>query len=404
MQTIDWVYLVIFSVMTFSAILWLTIYFKNREILHTDPVPDRLPSVSIIVPAYNEEEFIGDTLEALLDQDYPEDLLTIIAVNDGSEDNTLEEMKKYKDRITIIDKENTGKANSINYALERVETEIVGCMDGDSFPQPGLVKSMVGYFDDPEVKGVTPAIKVHNPQTWAQKVIWAEYIYQIFLRKIFSLFEAQYVLPGPGSLYRTSFLRSIDGWDEETLTEDMEVAFRIIKEGGILRNSTNAYVETVSPPTFKGLFRQRIRWYKGYINNFIKYREFVFNREYGNIGVFFLPFTVLWVVLLMFLFTHTAISLLGNIHTYIGTYQLVGFMWPTLSLSVQSVSLFHLFYFLFILVGILTLLLSLRISDENLELRRRKVHYLLFLWLYAMLFAAFWVAATFSKIKGDKKW
>ncbi len=404
MEFIEIVYLSVFAVMVFSSTLWLMLYTLNRDIIHKDPEPEDLPGVTYIVPAYNEEEHIADTLEALLNQNYPEDLLNIIAVNDGSEDNTLEEIKKFKNRVQIIDKENTGKAPSMNLALQQVETEIVGCMDGDSFPDKDMTKSMVGYFKDEDVQGVSPAVKVWKPSTWVQKVIWAEYVYQIFLRKIFSLFNSQYVLPGPGSLYRTEFLKESGGWDEETLTEDMEIAFRVIENKGLLENSTNAYVETISPPTLKGIFRQRIRWYKGYINNFIDYKHIVFNKEYGNIGVFFLPFTVLWIFLLMFLITHMSWRLLSTLFEYLSTFALVGITLPSPYISIHSVTYFHVFYGLFLVVGASLLLLSLKVSGEELDLRHRKSNYLLFLWIYATMFAAFWVAAVVSKIKGHKKW
>jgi len=107
----------------------------NRNKVNTDPEPSSYPSVTFLVPAYNEEEYVEECLESLLGQDYPSEKLDIIAINDGSTDSTLEKMKKYKDKIQIIDKENSGKASSLNHALERVETDIVGCMDADSFAE-----------------------------------------------------------------------------------------------------------------------------------------------------------------------------------------------------------------------------------------------------------------------------
>ncbi len=404
MTLIDQVYLGVFAVMVFSSVMWLSLYTANRKIINNDPEPSRFPGVTFLVPAYNEEENIAETIKALLNQDYPEDKLKIIAINDGSTDNTLEILQRFKDKITIIDKENSGKASSMNQALEKVETEIVGCMDGDSFPDPGMTCSMIGYMEKESVKGVSPAIKVHDPETWPQKIIWAEYVYQVFLRKVFSLFNAQYVLPGPGSIYETEFLKESGGWDQETLTEDMEIAFRIIEQKKLLENSTNAYVYTISPPTITGLFRQRIRWYKGYMNNFWKYKHIVFNREYGNIGVFFLPFTVLWIFLLMFLITHMSYRILDRVWELYHSLALTGFMIPSPHITIQSLTYFHLFYGLFVVVGIGTLLISLKVSGEKIELRKRKIHYLLFLWIYAMLFAGFWVAAALSKLKGGKKW
>ncbi len=406
MKPIDLAYIAVFSLMIFSAILWLLLYFSNRRDIENDPEPSRYPSVTFLVPAYNEEEYVAETIQSLLNQDYPREKLKVIAINDGSEDRTIEEMKKFEDsdRVEIIDKQNTGKASSINYALERVDTELVGCMDGDSFPEEDMVKNMVGYFEEQEVKGVTPALKVKDPSNWVQEVIWAEYIYQIFLRKLFAIFDTQYVMPGPGSIYETEYLKELGGWDEETLTEDMEIAFRMFKEGAKMENSTNAYVDTISPPTLKGLFRQRIRWYKGYINNFLNYRELLFNRRYGNLGMFFLPFNVVWTAVVMFMVTHLFLKTGAQIVQAIQTYMLVGFMSPSFHLSVQRLSMFHFFYLLITIVGVITLVLSVKTAGEDLEPWNRKTHYILFLWIYAILFAGFWAAALLEKLKGGARW
>ncbi|MFB6114806.1 MAG: glycosyltransferase family 2 protein, partial [Candidatus Nanohalobium sp.] len=187
MELINLVYFVVFGIMIFSASMMLAVYLFNRSRVNSDPSTSTFPSVTFLVPAYNEEEYISDCIESLLNQSY-EGKIDIIAINDGSEDSTLEELKKFEDEIKIIDKENTGKANSMNRALEEVDTELVACMDADSIADKDMVKNMVGYFEEDNVKGVTPAMKVRNPETWAEKMIWTEFTYNILLRKLFAIF------------------------------------------------------------------------------------------------------------------------------------------------------------------------------------------------------------------------
>jgi len=67
--------------------------------------------------------------------------------------------------------------------------------------------------------------------------MWAEFIYNVLLRKMFSIFDSQWVMPGPGSLYDAAYLKELGGWDEETLTEDMEIAFRMFKHGAKLKTA-----------------------------------------------------------------------------------------------------------------------------------------------------------------------
>ncbi|MFB6145120.1 MAG: glycosyltransferase family 2 protein [Candidatus Nanohaloarchaea archaeon] len=402
---IDVVYFLIFTVMIFSSVLWLIVYIINRGKVHLDPDNGYRPDVTFIIPAYNEEKYIGKTIESLLDQNYPEDKLRIIAVNDGSTDDTFEIMKQYEDRIDIIDKENSGKASSMNTALKQVKTEVVGCLDGDSFADPDMLKSMVPYMRDEGVKGVTPAMKVKEPGSWVEKVIWAEYIYQVFLRKLFAIFDSQYVMPGPGSIYDTEMLREMGGWDEDTLTEDMEIAFRMHRKGVKIENSSNAYVETVSPESLKGLYRQRVRWYRGYIRNFFRYRDMVFNTRYGNLGLFLLPFNMVWNVIVVFILGHFLYNMATGILQSYYTYQLVGFIPPSMSLSIQSLSMFHIFYTWFLLIGIANLLLSIKTAGEDVKLWKRKTHYVLFLWIYSFLYAGFWVAAALEEIRGGaRRW
>ncbi|MFB6202894.1 MAG: glycosyltransferase family 2 protein [Candidatus Nanohaloarchaea archaeon] len=402
MKPVDIVYVLVFSIMIFSTVLWILAYLRNREEVRGDPEPSEMPSVTYLVPAYNEEDYIAKTIRKLLGQDYPEDKLNVIAINDGSEDGTLEEMKKFKDRIQIIDKENTGKANSMNYALQQVQTDLVGCMDGDSYPEKDMTKKMVGYFHREGVKGVTPALKVRKTDTWVQKIIWTEYVYQIFLRKIFALFNAQYVMPGPGSLYDTDYLKELGGWDEETLTEDMEIAFRMFENGARIENSTNAYVDTESPETLRGLFRQRIRWYRGYINNFLEYRNLLFRLKHGNLGFFFMPFNALWTFLLMFMMGHFLLRAYNGVMGAIQYYSVMGQIPLGIGMSIHSLSLFHVFNAVIALAGLTMIAVSVKTAGEEFNIWQRKLHYGLFLVGYALLYAGFWIAAILEELKGGE--
>ncbi len=407
MQPFDYLYIGFFGVMIFSAVLWLLVYFVYRDEVYGTHIPAVYPSITFLVPAYNEEDYIEDTLDALLNLDYPAGKLEIVAINDGSTDGTWEKMQQYQDvdSVTLIDKENGGKAHALNNGLEHVDTELVACMDADSYPAKDYLKHIVGYLERPGVKGVTPALKVLNPQTWVQKIIWMEYVFQIFLRKMFAIFDAQYVLPGPGSVYDADYLKELGGWNEETLTEDMEVAFRMFSEGAKIENSSNAYVHTVSPPTLRGLFRQRIRWYRGYIENFFKYKNLVGDPKQGNLGMFLLPFNVLWLLLIVFFFSHFTYQIVDALLQYVDTYRLVGFMWPSPDITLMNATFFHLFFLFFFLMGLGTILISIRTAEEAIRPWQQKVHYGTFLTVYPFLFALFWIAACIEEVTAsERRW
>ncbi len=394
MDLIDGIYIVFFTLMVFSSALWLIVYYSNLNKVVKDPEPNVEKSITVIVPAYNEENCVRKCIEALLNQDYPRDKYSIIAVNDGSEDSTLEILKEFEDEIKIIDKENTGKADSMNQALKHVDTELVSSMDADSIPSPTYLKTMVGYFNDEEVYGVTPALKLTRDDNLVEKIQWTEYIYQIFLRKVFAFFDVQYVLPGPGSLYRADFLKETGGWRTDTHTEDMEVAFRMMSDGKKIENSTNAEVFTDPPSTFKALFKQRIRWYKGYLENFFGYRDMFFNPKGGNLGMFLLPLNVLWIIMLLFILTHVTYNIVSTVSSAVSTVILLGYYPLDLTLSLTRLHLFHVFILFFLTIGISTMLLSLFSANEDIKVINKKVNYLTFFVIYPYLFAMFWAATV----------
>ena len=399
MNPVDVLYMVFFSLMIFSSSLWLLVYFRNLGKVEKDPEPSEYRDISFIVPAYNEEDCVGETIQALLEVEYPEEKKEIIAVNDGSTDSTLEVLEKFGDSITRIDKENTGKAGSMNRALEEVDTEYVACMDADSVPSKDYLKSIVGHLDREDVAGVTPAMKLKSDSGLVEKIQWTEYIYQIFLRKVFALFRVQYVMPGPGSVYKASFLKETGGWDTDTHTEDMEIAFRMVSKGYNVENSTNAVVETSPPSSFAALFRQRIRWYKGYIENFIKYRNLFGNPDSGNMGVFLLPLNTVWILMMVFLLGHTSFSIMNSLFQKANTYLMLGYVPFDISLSLQSFHFFHLFIAFFGLIGVGAMMISLHTAEEPVDLKDKKTNYATFFTIYPYLFAMFWVATFFDYIK-----
>ncbi len=404
MNLINSLYLGFFTIMIFSTVLWLFVYYSNLDKIKKDPKTRDFKDITFLVPAYNEEDVVGETIKNILSLDYPEDKVKVIAINDGSEDGTLEELEKFNDSIEIIDKENTGKADSMNVALEQVDTELVASMDADSYPKEDYLKSMVGYFEDKEIYGVTPALKLSRDSTIAEKIQWAEYIYQIFLRKVFALFNVQYVMPGPGSVYRTEFLKDTGGWDESTFTEDMEVAFRLMNSDHKIENSTNAEVMTDPPTCFKDLFKQRTRWYRGYMQNCAKYSGMIGRPSGGTLGMFLIPLNAVWIGMLLFLLLHTGYGLMEIVYGWANTYTLLGYFPFDFSLSIQQLHFFHIFILFFFSMGLGTIFLSLYSANEPVDITEKKTNYLSFFILYPYLFAMFWIATFFDLLKGERQW
>ena len=117
----------------FFEVFILITYLEIREELNLEKEYlskniGRFPTVTIIVPCFNEEHTLNKTIHSLLDLDYPKDRLSIIAVDDGSTDGTERELTKFKDhsQISILSKENGGKHTALNLALEKIHSDLVG--------------------------------------------------------------------------------------------------------------------------------------------------------------------------------------------------------------------------------------------------------------------------------------
>ena len=283
----------------YSVVFYSLLYLSERDRLREDPPPRRKPQLSVIIPAYNEEKGIGKTIDSVLALNYPKKLLEVIVVNDGSKDGTAGIAKGYK--VKLINKKNTGKANSINVALKEAKGELVAIMDADSYASRNSLLNMVGYFEQPDVAAVTATLKVWDPKTRIQRLQIGEYQVVGLIKKLQSFIDGISVTPGPFSIYRRSVLLELGGFDENTLTEDQEIALRIQRANLRIENSFNAEVFTEVPEGVWPLLRQRRRWCLGYLQNMWKHRA-LFSPRYGDFGLFVLPVATSLVILAAFSF------------------------------------------------------------------------------------------------------
>ena len=168
---------------------------KKREFFVDER--ERIPEVSIIIPAYNEEKVIEDTVRTLLEIDYPKK--EIIVVNDGSTDNTVSVLTPYAldGRIRLITRPNGGKAAALNLGVSVSRGEILVTIDADGAIERRSVSKMVANFRDPDVIAVAGNVKVGNRVNILTKLQAVEYLHGLNLRRrAFDLLQAVDVLPG----------------------------------------------------------------------------------------------------------------------------------------------------------------------------------------------------------------
>jgi cellulose synthase/poly-beta-1,6-N-acetylglucosamine synthase-like glycosyltransferase len=316
----------------YVEVFLLITFFEYRKKIAADGLklaPEhRYPSVAIVVPCWNEEKTIYRTVRSLLALNYPKNKLKIILVDDGSTDRTWEILKKFNNKfsnVEVLHKENGGKHTAVNYAIENTTTEIIGCLDADSFVHPDALTRLVAYFDDPEVMAVAPTIIIHEPKSIVQFAQRVEYYLGVYVKKMLGLMNGIHVTPGPFSFFRRAVFEKVGKFREAHNTEDMEIAYRMQEAGLKIAHCHTAYVYTVGPKNVQALYRQRLRWIYGFINNTIDYRRLVFRKRYGVFGLYTLPAGIIGITTVLYLCASVVYRLGNFIYTKIQFLTTVGF-------------------------------------------------------------------------------
>jgi len=413
-----------YFVTLYLGVYWLLSYFENYQDFRNEKSNRKLtefPFVSVIVPAYNEENTIEATARSVLNLNYPRDKLELIMVNDGSHDRTLERMQKIKKRfskrdIKIISHDNIGKAASMNKAIWQAKGKYFACLDADSFTEKENLQKMIAMFQkDPELAIVTPAMKVKEPKTWLQKFQRLEYITTILFARIMSHFDMIYVAPGPFSVYNKNIVKKLGGFDVGNLTEDMEIAYRMQKHHYKIRQCFDAYVHTIAPQNIRALYKQRNRWYKGGFINFIKYRQTFLNPKYGDFGIFMMP-----VILCLYIFSivtlgFTAYFTIEPILDALRSLSLINFNiiphivdFFTLNFSFNILDMaFSRFSMLAMIFGLSFILLYVAHKNANESVRKNGIMYVVpYTFFYFIILSAFVLVILTQTLIGAKqqKW
>lgn len=318
--------IVIFAALYFEVFLLLSLYERRKNRIKA-PQMDYTPSVTVIIPIFNEEATIESTIESLLALDYPRKQLSLIIVDDGSTDNSQRLLDKYRNNpmIKIFSKENGGKYTALNLGIREATTDFVGCLDADSFVERHALRRIMSRFADPKVMAVTPSMIINKPDNIIRRMQKAEYHYGNFIRQALASIGAIHITPGPFSFFRKEVFDKIGLYRHAHNTEDMEMAMRMQKNGLMIVNAPDALVYTVGPGSVGKLYKQRVRWVSGFIANLIDYRDMIFSKEFGDLGLLVLPFTIFAIFMSFVYVIITAYQILERITDAIVKYSAVGF-------------------------------------------------------------------------------
>lgn len=303
---------------------------------------DFMPPVSILVPAYNEENTIETTIRSLLQLDYPE--FEVLVINDGSKDKTLETLisafaleefseayrisvpitkpvkRVYSSgkyiNLRILDKDNAGKAEALNAGINASRYPLFCCIDADSMLQRDSLSRVVKPFiEDPRTVACGGTVRIANgctvedgylikadvPNSLIELIQIVEYLRAfLFGRLGWSPLNALLIISGAFGVFHKETVVAAGAYSSGTIGEDMELVVRLHRH---LRNKNKPYritfvpdpvCWTEAPANFKGLRNQRIRWQQGLIESLVANRGLFFNRRAGIVGWFAFPFMVIF--------------------------------------------------------------------------------------------------------------
>lgn len=287
---LGWIFLVAIVLGIARALLMAGLaWFQSRR---ERPVPpDYQPTVSVIIPAYNEERVIEASVRRVLASDYPG--ISVIVADDGSKDQTSAIVSAaFADdpRVTLLTLPNGGKASALNRALLHAQGEVVIALDADTQFEPATIRRLARWFADPEIGAVAGDARVGNRVNLVTRWQAVEYITaQNLERRALAGFDAMTVVPGAVGAWRRTALDMVGGYPEDTLAEDQDLTIAIQRAGWRVTYDPQAVAWTEAPESFRALAKQRYRWAFGTLQCLWKHRAILRTRQPSGLALVGLP-------------------------------------------------------------------------------------------------------------------
>lgn len=326
-------------------------YIRYANGQSKDEIPAFCPMISVIVPAWNEEVGILRTMDSIVKNGYSN--AELIVINDGSTDNSDQLIREYVDRFDKSEpeaivricyeyQENGGKGKALNRAIALSKGDIILTIDADSVLKTGALEKLTKYYLDPTIMTVVGNVEVTNTSTMYGLAQQLEYYFGFYNKRAHALLGAEYIFGGACASFRRSVFDVIGVFDTENKTEDIEMSMRTKAHGMKSTYAEDVVCYTEGASDFKSLVSQRIRWKKGRLDTFIKYRSLFFSTADNHnvfLSFFVLPFSLLMEIQL--LFEPIAIAVLVTYGILTSEYLSLAIGLLFIGLVFLAVSLFH---------------------------------------------------------------
>ena len=271
---------------------------RHREHIHAGS--NYLPVVSVLIPAYNEELVIENTIRSLLASDYS--TYEIIVIDDGSHDNTSKVVSDNfgdNERVRLFTVANGGKATALNAGLRHARGEIIVALDADTLFAPQTIGALAHRFYDKQLGAIAGNAKVGNRVNLVTRWQALEYITsQNMDRRAFASLDCITVVPGAVGAWRKDLLVDVGGFSSDTLAEDQDLTLRIRRLGYTIGYEETAIAWTEAPDNLRSLAKQRFRWAYGTLQCMWKHGDALFRPRYGTLGFVAMP--NVWIFQILF--------------------------------------------------------------------------------------------------------
>ncbi|MBY0308242.1 MAG: glycosyltransferase family 2 protein [Phycisphaerales bacterium] len=237
------------------------------------------PGVTVMVPAWNEEASIADTVRSVLAQSVRPDC--VIVVDDCSTDNTGAVAAALGVKVVRPPVNRGSKASALNYGLTFIDTELVLAIDADTTLAPDALEKLLPAMDSPEVAAASGFVLPRHVRTVWERGRHVEYLYAFgFYKPIQDYYRKPLIASGCFTIHRTAELLELGGWSQRTVGEDMDLTWTLYERGRAVRHVPGAVCYPIEPHTFSFLSKQLRRWSHGFWQCLRVHRESVLDIPY----------------------------------------------------------------------------------------------------------------------------
>jgi cellulose synthase/poly-beta-1,6-N-acetylglucosamine synthase-like glycosyltransferase len=279
------IFIVFYSYIGYGILLYILV--KIKKAISKEPVYDLRfePNVTLVVPCFNEADYIEDKIRNSLALEYPKDKLQLIFISDGSNDDTAERVKKYPQVLGLHEDARNGKAAAMNRAMAFVKSPIVVFCDANTELNPEAIREMVKHYSNPSVGAVTGEKRIitkdkENARGAGEGIYWK---YESFLKQLDSDFYTIVGAAGELMSYRTSLYKELP---KDSLLDDLMQSMQIATDGYRVIYEKNAWAAETASANVGEELKRKVRIAAGAFQSMGRLPQ-AFN-VFGNFKVSFL--------------------------------------------------------------------------------------------------------------------